>query len=81
MRKHDFLRRIYNKALKVGDDLIYHVDIPDAFYKKGDQGCFAQPFGDKFGLAGVAVEHNYQDSDCNWCSYTEIFKMRKVVSL
>ena len=61
MRKLDFLRREYKKALKKGPDTIYSIDVPDEFYKKGDEGVWAQPYEDRKGLLGICLEHDYHE--------------------
>ena len=80
MRKLDFLRREYKKALKKGPDTIYSIDVPDEFYKKGDEGVWAQPYEDRKGLLGICLEHDYHEETEDgeqWFSWLEMFPMRK----
>lgn len=80
MRKLDYLRKWYKKALKKGTDIIYYIDVPDAFYKKGDEGVWAHPYWDQYGLVGIRLEHDYlvsfEEGD-QWFSWDEYFPMRK----
>jgi hypothetical protein len=78
MRKLDYLRKYYRKALKVGTDAIYGIELPKGFFKKGDEGVWAHPYSDKGGLLGVVLEHNYMVDD-QWYSWEEYFPMRKIV--
>ena len=65
MRKHDFLRKIYNKAKADGNDsAIYFAELPEAFRRKGEEGNYCHPLTDlNNGRYGICVFHSYYDAE------------------
>lgn len=82
MRKHDFLRRVYNQAKKEGNDsVIYMTYLPGWFRRKGDDGepsCIPCCNLDN-GMEGIAVEHPWYDKEADqWFSWSEFFWLEKI---
>ena len=81
MRKHDFLRKIYNKAKADGNDsAIYFAELPEAFRRKGEEGNGCVPCLDlENGRCGICVEHSYYDAEeGDYYTVSELFWLEKV---
>lgn len=74
MRKRDFLRKYYNKAIKRNNkSIIYYIELPEEFKKKKDyeMPCCSPITNENGKLVGISVEHPYEyngdiftDSEC-----------------